>query len=125
MPVNMRWRFPCASRITTDRGIDNRDGDIGISKTPVAKVPPREIQDPHTPDLHDRLQRPFPDFDPVRVQAWPEIRIKLAESVLLFFDGKRGNRHYSPKKVLRGVARAAAGAATAAPSAGTLPICGR
>jgi hypothetical protein len=58
------------------------------------------------------------------MQYRPEIRVELAEAALLFFDGKRSNDHHSPKNVLRGVARAAAGAATAAPSAGTRPMRG-
>lgn len=118
----MRRRFPRASQVATDRRIDNGDGDIGVCKKPVAKVPLREIPDAHTPDLHDRPKRSFPDFNPVRAQQGPEIRKMLAQLAFLFFDGKRNNHHHSPKKVLRGVARAMAGAATEAPSAGTPPI---
>lgn len=123
-PVDVRREFSGPSRISADRWVEDKDLDVGVIEVPAVKLPSLDVADANSVGLHNRAERPLPNAEPARARQGLKARIELPQAAALVLHWKGDNRHRSPKKVLRGVDRAAVGAITAAPKAGMRPTPG-
>lgn len=122
--VDVRRELSGPPRISADQWVEDEDLDVGISEVPPIELPSFDVADANPVGLHYRAERPLPNADPARAHQGLEARIELPQATALALHRKGDNHHRSPKKVLRGVDRAALGVVDAAPKAGMRPMPG-
>ena len=92
VPVDMRQQRLVRQHLRADERIDHVDGDVVIRKRPTIEERAPEVDDPNAIGLRRRLQRSFPDSDPVGVCRQTEVGEEPTNLRILLIDASINHR---------------------------------
>jgi hypothetical protein len=85
-PVYVLRGLAGATRVGTDRRVNDKDADVRIIDMPAIKEAAREIDNSNAILLADRPQRTFPNAPPPGMSDQPKTRACRAKAPVLLFD---------------------------------------